>query len=169
MVDFQLEMSKEKKKWWQSSTFTCSHDVLTVEDNAIDIHYGNPHRLTFILCTLTSSAPSRLPTSTHHHKVKFIDFHDLPLVGNKHVSLHTVYTAFGYIWFLGRVSSVGVVHDGLHVVPGKQTRDAVAHSLEPAVVILLDDVDDGSFHERQLVVLIFDVVVDGNHCKDERY
>lgn len=62
------------------------------------------------------------------------------------------------------VPSVGVVHDGLHVVPGKQTRDAAANSLEPAVVILLDDVDDGSFHERQLIVLILDVVVDGNHC-----
>lgn len=157
----------KNKKWWQSSTLHVHMMYWLLKIMWLTFTTETPQANFHFMYTdfLRIVAPSRLPTSTHHHKAKFIDFHDPPFVRNK----HTVYTVFGNIWFLGRVPSVGVVHDGLHVVPGKQTRDAVAHSLEPAVVVLLDDVDDGSFHERQLVVLILDVVVDGNHCKDERY
>ncbi len=62
-------------------------------------------------------------------------------------------------------ASVGVVHDGLHVVSRKQTSEAVANAFKPAVVVLLDDVDNGSFHEAQFIFLILEVVVDGNHCR----
>ncbi len=55
------------------------------------------------------------------------------------------------------------MHDGLHVVAGEQSGDAVADALEPAVIVLLDDVNDGPLHERQLVVLVLAVVVDGHH------
>lgn len=60
---------------------------------------------------------------------------------------------------------VSVVHDGLHVVAGKQAGDAVAHALEPAIVIFFDDVDDGAFHEGQLIILVLGVVIDGHHWK----
>ena len=65
-------------------------------------------------------------------------------------------------------SSVGVVHDGLHVVAGEEAGDAAGHALVPAVVVLLDDVDDGALHEGQLVVLVLGVVVDGHHWGGER-
>lgn len=58
------------------------------------------------------------------------------------------------------------MHDGLHVVAGEESRDAVADPLEPAVVVLLDDVDDGPLDEGQLVVLVPGVVVDGHHCEE---
>lgn len=69
-------------------------------------------------------------------------------------------------YFYGEVASLGVVHDALHVVARKQARDAVAHAFEPAVVVLLDDVNDGALHERQLVLFVPGVVVDGHHCED---
>lgn len=55
------------------------------------------------------------------------------------------------------------MHDGLHVVPGEESGDAAGDAFEPAVVVLLDDVNDGALHERQLVVLVLAVVVDGHH------
>lgn len=61
------------------------------------------------------------------------------------------------------VSSVSVVNDGLDVVAWEEAGDAVTHSLEPAVIVLLDDVDDGTFHEGQLVFFVLHVVVDGHH------
>lgn len=64
-------------------------------------------------------------------------------------------------------SLVGVVHDGLHVVSWEKPGDAVADSLKPAVVILLDDVDDGSLHEGQLVLLVLGIVIDGHNWKKD--
>lgn len=55
------------------------------------------------------------------------------------------------------------MHDGLHVVPWEEASGGVHHSLEPAVLVLLDDVDDRSFLERQLVLFVGSVVVDGHH------
>lgn len=55
------------------------------------------------------------------------------------------------------------MHDGLDVVAGEQARDSATDSLEPAVIVLLNDVDDGSLHEAQLIVFIRSVVVDGHH------
>lgn len=63
------------------------------------------------------------------------------------------------------MASLGVMHDALHVVAGEQAGDAVADALEPAVVVLLHHVDDGALHERQLVLLVLGVVVDGHHCR----
>lgn len=60
------------------------------------------------------------------------------------------------------------MHDGLDVVPREESRDAVADALEPAVIVLLDDVDDGSFHEGQLVLLVLGVVVDGDNWRERR-
>lgn len=59
--------------------------------------------------------------------------------------------------------SVSIVHDGFDVVAREEACDAVTHSLEPAVVVLLDDVDDGAFREAQLIVFVLGVVVDGHH------
>ena len=61
------------------------------------------------------------------------------------------------------VPSVGIVHDGLHVVAGEQAGGAIARSLIPAIVVLLDDVDDGALHERQLIILVPGVIVDSDH------
>lgn len=63
----------------------------------------------------------------------------------------------------GGGASVGVVHDGLHVVPREEAGGSAHHTLEPAVVIFLDDIDDGAFLERQLVLLVPHVVIDGHH------
>lgn len=63
--------------------------------------------------------------------------------------------------------SVGVVHDGLDVVAWEEARGAVHHALKPAVVVLLDHVDDGALLEGQLVLLVARVVVDGDHCWEE--
>lgn len=60
------------------------------------------------------------------------------------------------------------MHDGLDVVAGEESRDAVADAFEPAVVVLLDDVDDGSLHEGQLVLLVLGVVVDGHHWREQQ-
>lgn len=61
--------------------------------------------------------------------------------------------------------SVGVVHDGLDVVAGEEARGPVHHALVPAVVVLLDHVDDGALLEGQLVLLVSGVVVDAHHCR----
>lgn len=71
------------------------------------------------------------------------------------------------LYFNWKVPSVGVVHDGLHVVAGEEAGGAVAHAFEPAVVVLFDDVNDRALHESQLVVLVLGVVVDGHHCEQE--
>lgn len=60
------------------------------------------------------------------------------------------------------------MHDALHVVAREESGDSVADALEPAVVVLLDDVDDGALHEGQLVVLVLAVVVDGHHFRQRR-
>lgn len=60
-------------------------------------------------------------------------------------------------------ASVGVVHDGLHVVPGEEASGSAHHTLKPAIIILLDDVDDGPFLEGQLILLVPRVVIDGHH------
>lgn len=60
------------------------------------------------------------------------------------------------------------MHDGLDVVAGEESRDAVADAFEPAVVVLLDDVDDGPLHEGQLVLLVLGVVVDGHHWREQQ-
>lgn len=59
------------------------------------------------------------------------------------------------------------MHDGFHVVAGEEPREAVADPLEPAIVVLLDHVDDGPLDEAQLVVLVPGVVVDGHHCEQK--
>lgn len=61
------------------------------------------------------------------------------------------------------VCSVGIVHDGLDVVPREQARGPVHHAFVPAVVVLLDHVDNGAFLEWKLVVFVPRVVVNGHH------
>lgn len=58
------------------------------------------------------------------------------------------------------------MHDGFNVVSWEESSDAVADTFEPAVIIFLDDVDDGSFHEGQLIFLILGVVVDGHNWEE---
>lgn len=62
---------------------------------------------------------------------------------------------------------VSIVHDGLHVVSWEKPSDAIADSFEPAVIILLDDIDDGSFHKGQLILLILGIVIDGHNWKKQ--
>lgn len=56
------------------------------------------------------------------------------------------------------------MHDGLDVVAGEEARGPVHDALEPAVIVLLDHVDDGALLERKLVLFVAGVVVDGHHC-----
>lgn len=58
------------------------------------------------------------------------------------------------------------MHDGLHIVSWKESSDAVADPFEPPVVVFLDYVDDGPLHERQLVLLVLAVVVDGHNWRE---
>lgn len=60
---------------------------------------------------------------------------------------------------------VSIVHDGLDIVSREESSDAVADAFEPAVIVLLDYVDDGSLHEGQLVLFVLGVVVDGHNWK----
>lgn len=60
-------------------------------------------------------------------------------------------------------SLVSIVHDRLNIVSREESSDAVADAFEPAIVVLLDYVDDGPFHEGQLVLLVLGVVVDGHN------
>lgn len=64
-------------------------------------------------------------------------------------------------------SLVSIVHDGLHVVSWEKPGDAVADSFKPAVIIFLDYIDDGSFHEGQLVLLVLAIVIDGHNWKKD--
>lgn len=58
---------------------------------------------------------------------------------------------------------VSIVHDRLNVVSWEQSGDAVADPFEPAVIVFLDNVDDGSFHEGQLILLVLGIVIDGHN------
>lgn len=60
------------------------------------------------------------------------------------------------------------MHDGLDVVSREESGDAVADAFEPAVVVLLDNVNDGSFHEGQLILFVFAVVVDGHNYQNDK-
>lgn len=64
-------------------------------------------------------------------------------------------------------SLVSIVHDGLDVVSWEEPGDAVADSFKPAVIIFLDYIDDGSFHEGQLVLLVLGIVIDGHDWKKD--
>lgn len=72
------------------------------------------------------------------------------------------FVCFVFVYLLLLVS---IVHDGLHVVSWEKPGDAIADSFEPAVIILLDDIDDGSFHKGQLILLILGIVIDGHNWK----
>lgn len=69
-------------------------------------------------------------------------------------------------FFLSFFLLVSIVHDGLNVVSWEESSDAVADPFKPAVIIFLDDVDDGSFHEGQLIFLVLGVVVDGYNWEE---
>lgn len=58
---------------------------------------------------------------------------------------------------------VSIVHDRLNVVSWEQSGDAVADPFKPAVIVFLDNVDDGSFHEGQLILLVLGIVIDGHN------
>lgn len=55
---------------------------------------------------------------------------------------------------------------GLHVVAGEESGDAVHDPLPPAVVVLLQHVDDGALLERELVLLVRVVVVYRHNYKN---
>lgn len=63
---------------------------------------------------------------------------------------------------------VSIVHDWLNVVSRKESSDAVADTFEPAIIVLLDDVDDGSLHEGQLVLFILRVVVNSHNWEQKK-
>lgn len=68
------------------------------------------------------------------------------------------------VGFFCLFSLVSIVHDRLNIVSREESSDAVADAFEPAIVVLLDYVDDGPFHEGQLVLLVLGVVVNGHNC-----
>lgn len=63
---------------------------------------------------------------------------------------------------------VSIVHDRLHVVSWEESGDAIADTFKPAIIVFLDNIDDGSFHEGQLILLILGIVVDGDNWEKWR-
>lgn len=59
------------------------------------------------------------------------------------------------------------MHDRLDVVSWEESGDAVTDAFEPAVIVFLDYVDDGSFHEGQLILLVLAVVIDGHNWREK--
>lgn len=57
------------------------------------------------------------------------------------------------------------MHDGFDIIPGEEAGCVVHHTLVPAIVVFLDYVDDGALLERQLIVFISGVVINGHHYK----
>jgi len=56
-----------------------------------------------------------------------------------------------------------------NVIARKQSSVTVHNALPPAIIVLLDDVDDCSFVKCEFVVLVLLVTVDGNHCSNTRF
>jgi len=54
------------------------------------------------------------------------------------------------------------------VVAGKESSVTVHNTFPPAIIILLDDVDNCSFVKREFVVLVLLVAVDSDHCNTAR-
>lgn len=61
--------------------------------------------------------------------------------------------------------SVGVVHDGLHVVSREEAGGGVHHPFEPSVLVLFDDIYDRSFLKRKLVLLVCGVIIHSHHWR----
>lgn len=80
------------------------------------------------------------------------------------VHLHGLPLQRHHVWVFCLFSLVSIVHDRLNIVSREESSDAVADAFEPAIVVLLDYVDDGPFHEGQLVLLVLGVVVNGHNC-----
>lgn len=57
-------------------------------------------------------------------------------------------------------SSFRVVHDGLHIVPWKESCYSIHYTLIPPIIIFLYDIDDGTFLKGEFILLVFCVVVD---------
>lgn len=74
-------------------------------------------------------------------------------------SVQNCSTVLGAFFF----SLVSIVHDRLNIVSWKESGDAVTDAFEPAVIVFLDYVDDGPFHEGQLILLVLAVVIDGHN------
>lgn len=55
------------------------------------------------------------------------------------------------------------MHDRLHIVPWEEPRHSIHDPLIPAVVIFLDDINNGTFLKRQLIFFVLCVVVDCHH------
>jgi len=60
-------------------------------------------------------------------------------------------------------TELGMLHGLLNIIAREEARDALHHPLPPTVVVLLQHVDDLTLLERQLVLLVRVVVVDGDH------
>lgn len=60
------------------------------------------------------------------------------------------------------------MHDRLDVVSWEESGDAVTDTFEPAVIVFLDNVDDGSLHEGQFILLVLAVVIDGHNWEKKR-
>lgn len=73
----------------------------------------------------------------------------------------------GVFFLLLLLLLVSIVHDRLDVVSWEESGDAVADAFEPAVIVFLDDVDDGSLHEGQLILLVLAVVIDGHNWEKQ--
>ena len=62
-------------------------------------------------------------------------------------------------------SAVGL----LDVVSGEEPGDSLLHTFPPAVVVPLRHVDDVALAERQFILLVLDVVVDGDDWNETRW
>lgn len=60
-------------------------------------------------------------------------------------------------------SSLRVMHDRLHIVPWEEPCHSIHDTLIPAVIVFLDDINDGTFLKRELVFFVLCVVIDRHH------
>lgn len=69
-----------------------------------------------------------------------------------------------YDWVIIRIyfkskNLISIVHDWFHIVSWEQTSHSIADSFIPAIVVFLYYIDDCTLHKRQLIILVFCIIV----------
>lgn len=121
--------------------------IQTVQHSTNDDRKIHLFTIRLLFCFNTGDKPEK--TTTHTWFLSFVSF---------------IHFTEGKAWlFLGGKqpgrASLRIMHDGLDVVPREEPRHSIHNALVPAIVVLLDDINDGSFLKRQLVFLVFCIII----------